>query len=142
MVEQVTSSIPIGKKIDERDNIWANPHTFEELPEEVRRYLADRRNKTGDKRTTLQRLEGKHVLSLIVYLNSMSPVTKSDIYNDVARHANMVAKLKELEDMELIQIYCSGRTNTNIVIITQKGREVAERISRMVDIIDGREEMI
>ncbi|MBE6519295.1 MAG: hypothetical protein E7Z70_07185 [Thermoplasmata archaeon] len=141
MVEQVTSSIPIGKKIDDRDNIWANPHTYEDLPEEVKRYLADRRSRT-DEKTTLQRLEGKHILSLIVYLNSMSPVTKSDIYNDVARHANMVAKLKALEDMELIQIYCSGRTNTNIVIITQKGREVAERISRIVDIIDGREDLI
>ena len=134
------NTVPIGGKIDERDNIFKNPHSYDELPEEVKRFLVDKRKKEYSQRSTIQKLEGKHVLKLILYLDKMSPVTKSDIYNDVARSGNMVGKLEDLSDMGIIDVYSTGRTTTNVVVITKKGRVIADMLREVTDIIDNDDE--
>ena len=136
--EKARTSIPIGQKLDDRGNVWENPHSYDELPDEVKEFLVRKqKSKSRDERTALEILEGKHVLSLLLYLNTMSPVTKSDIYNDVARQ-NMAGKIEDLRKLGLVQVFFTGRTNANVVVITEKGRAVAELLSEILDIVEGR----
>ena len=137
----VRATLPIGRQLDHRTNVKKEPLKFDDLPPEVRSILVHRKGKDApDSRTTIQKLEGKHVLSLIVYLNSVSPVTKTDIYNNVARHGNMISKIQDLYEMGLIGIYETGRTDSNIIMISKKGRMVAEKIMRIIDIIESDED--
>ena len=137
----VRATLPIGRQLDHRTNVKKEPLKFDDLPPEVRSILVHRKEKDApDSRTTIQKLEGKHVLSLIVYLNSVSPVTKTDIYNNVARHGNMISKIQDLYEMGLIGIYETGRTDSNIIMISKKGRMVAEKIMRIIDIIESDED--
>ena len=129
-------TLPIGKKIDSRDNVSKAPHDYNELPEEVRRFLVEKKRKDTGERNTLQKLEGKHMLTMIVYLSRMSPVLKSDIYNDVARSAGIAAKLEDLRDMGIIEIYCTGRTNNNVIVMTEKGRKVARKLEALISLIE------
>ena len=131
------TTLKIGKQLDERSNVKKEPLKYEDLPPDVRRMLIHKKDGPApDLRTTIQKLEGKHVLTLLLYLNSVSPVTKTDIYNNVARHANMLPKLQDLYEMGLIDIYETGRTDSNIIIITEKGRRAAGIIHELVSVIE------
>jgi uncharacterized membrane protein len=133
-------TIPIGKGVDSRDRVWDNPVPYEDLPDEVKKYILTRESERDrDSKDTLSKLEGKHVLSMILYIDSMSPVVKSDIYSDISRSANVVSKLGDLEDMGLIEVYKTGRTNMNVIIITEKGRAVAAKIRGIVEAIESSE---
>ncbi|MBR6911710.1 MAG: hypothetical protein IKN41_07635 [Candidatus Methanomethylophilaceae archaeon] len=134
----IKTTLPINEALDHRKNVWKEPHSFEELPEDVKRMLVSRRRRAEpEEKKTLEILESKYVMQLLVYLNSMSPVTKSDIYNDVARNPNMPNKIQELYVLGLLDIFYTGRTNTNVIIITEKGRRVADRIMQLVELIEG-----
>ena len=84
----------------------------------------------------VQKLEGKHMLSLILYLDNMAPVIKTDVYNDVARSSSMLTRIDDLEAMGLVRIYPTGRTNNKVVTMTDKGREVAKVIRKMIEVIE------
>ena len=82
-------------------------------------------------------LEGKHVMSIILYLDRMSPVLKSDLYNDISRAATMADKLDDLRSLGIIEIYWTVKANSNVIVITDKGRRVASVIREMTDVVDG-----
>ena len=84
----------------------------------------------------VQKLEGKHMLSLILYLDNMAPVIKTDVYNDVARSSSMLTRIDDLEAMGLVRIYPTGRTNNKVVTMTDKGREVAKTIRKMLEVVE------
>lgn len=84
----------------------------------------------------VQKLEGKHMLSLILYLDNMAPVIKTDVYNDVARSSSMLTRIDDLEAMGIVRIYPTGRTNNKVVTMTDKGREVAKVIRKMIEITE------
>jgi len=130
------SSIPITGKLDDRVNVFKEPKPFEELPEDVQRFLVDKRNNSKE-RSALQKLESKHMLSILVYIDSMSPVVKSDIYNNISRCSNMSEKLTDLYGMGLIDIYKTAYANTNVVIITEKGHQVVGYIKQIAEILGG-----
>ena len=150
MDEPVTKSqkdggirLRIGDGLDSRKNVWAEPRPFDELPEDVRNYLSDRTTSDRKKeRTTIEKLEGKHVLSTILYINSVSPVMKSDIYNNVSRSSSMIEKIGDLYDMGLVEIYNTGHTNASVIVMTDKGKRVAKVLTEILDVIenDGLEE--
>ena len=81
-------------------------------------------------------LESKYVLSMILYLDRMSPVLKSDLYHDIARGSGMASKIEDLRALGLIEVYCTARTTANVIVITDKGRKVADQIRALVDLID------
>ena len=137
MQDAEIKTVKIGESLDGRNNVDKEPHTFEELPPEVRELLVKReaRNKE-QKKTSLKVLEQKHVLSLILYLDKMSPVLKTDIYNDISRCTNMLEKLEGLRSIGLVEIYNTGRTNSNIIVITEKGRGVAKLIGELKTLIE------
>jgi len=128
-------TIQFGKAVDGRTNVWNEPIPYESLPDEVKRYLLDKKSRPEPK-NTLEKLEGKHVMSMILFIDSMSPVVKSDIYNSISRSANVVSKLEDLQDMGLIEMYHTGRTNMSVIVITDKGKRVASIIRQMIDTID------
>ena len=136
MTEDARQSIPISGKLDDRDNISKTPHNFEDLPEELQKILTDRKKGRKGSRSALEKLEGKHMLSILVYLDKMSPVMKTDVYNDVARCSNMNDKFRDLEEMGLIVIYRTVRTNSNVVMITDKGRRVAALLGDIADVVN------
>ena len=81
-------------------------------------------------------MEGKYVLSILCYISQMSPVVKSDIYNNISRANNMPKKIDDLEELGLIRIYRTAKTNTNVIVITPKGKKVADQIMLMVNTIE------
>ncbi|MBR4202919.1 MAG: hypothetical protein IKQ93_05015 [Candidatus Methanomethylophilaceae archaeon] len=127
-------AIKIGYGRDDIKRLWEETRDGE-LPPEVKEYLASKDTKVRGSRTALERLEGKHVLTMITYIDSHSPLTKTDIYNDISRSTGVMRKIDELRDMGLIDIYTTGRTNLNVIVITEKGKQVAEIIRSMVDIL-------
>jgi len=113
------------------------PHDFDDLPPEVREALLKRSATRNPERSTLSKLEGKYMMALLIYLDRMSPVLKSDIYNDISRSGRMTDKLNDLLSMGLIEMYRTGRTDSKVIVITDKGRKVAGIISEMIGIIEG-----
>ena len=127
-------AIKIGYGRDDIKRLWEETRDGE-LPPEVKEYLASKDTKVRGSRTALERLEGKHVLTMITYIDSHSPLTKTDIYNDISRSTGVMRKIDELQEMGLIDIYTTGRTNLNVIVITKKGKQIAEIIRSMIDIL-------
>ena len=129
-------SIPLSGKLDGRTNVKLNPLPFEELPEEVRRVLTDRRLPENRKApTTLEILQGKHVLTTLIYISKMSPVMKSDVYSNISRSQGMSDKIESLYKLGLIEIY-STVSKAEILVITEKGKRVVEIIDQMLHLIE------
>lgn len=129
-------SIPLDGKIDDRRHVSKEPKPFEDLPPEIQRILEDRREDSKTKKTTLRMMEGKYVMSILCYINQMAPVVKSDVYNNISRANNMASKIDDLETLGLIRIYRTAKTNTNVIVMTPKGKKVADMIMLMVNTID------
>ena len=131
-----TGSIPLSGKLDGRTNVKLNPLPFEDLPEEVRRILTDRRLPENRRSpTTLEVLQGKHVLTTLIYISKMSPVMKSDVYSSISRSQGMIEKIESLYRLGLIDIY-STVSKAEILVITDKGKRVAGMVGQILDIID------
>jgi len=131
-------SIPISGALDDRKRASENPRSYEELPEDIRWILMERKSESNEKKGVLQVMEEKHVMTALLFIDEMSPVLKSDVYNTVSRSANMVHKLDEMRAIGLIEIYETARTNSNVIVITDRGHEVAELVRHMIDLINGK----
>ena len=81
-------------------------------------------------------MEGKYMLSMILYLDKMSPVLKSDLYNDISRGAGMPGKIDDLRKLGLLEVYYTARTTANVIVITEKGKKVAAKIRELMDTIE------
>jgi len=140
--EENTSERPklkFGQGLDSRTNVHKEPRSFDELPADVREIVLRKQGPDGrTDPTTLERLQGKHILDIILYVSRMSPVVKSDVYNDISRSSNMPEKIADLYDMGLIDVFSTGRTNNNVIVITEKGKAVAEKILSIIDVIEDR----
>ena len=133
-------SLSIGKKLSEQYEKASKELEFTQLPEEVKQVLLKRAQDKENKKldlTTLDKIGGKHMLEMILYINEKSPIMKSDIYNDISRSSTMAGKIDTLHELGLIEIYNTGFTNTSVVVITESGKHIAELIVRMVETIDG-----
>ena len=129
-------TIPLDGVLDSRKNVKQEPRRFEELPPEIQKILDSRKRSQDQNKSVIESLEGKYILSLILYLDKMSPTVKSDIYNDISRSATMPGKIDTLRKLGIVEVYRTTHTNTNVVVITEKGRKVAEAIKDMLDIIE------
>ncbi len=132
-------SIPLDGRLDNRKNLKKEPRPFEELPPELQAVLNDKGRRTVAK-SSLEMLEGKYVLRILLYLDKMSPVLKTDIYNDLSRSAGMSDKIEDLHHLGLLEMYSTSRANACVVVITDKGRKVVEIIRQMIDMVDQEEE--
>jgi hypothetical protein len=130
------TTIPISDPIDGRKNVNLQPRSFEDLPPEVQKVLLNRKQANKKNRPTIDSMEGKYMLSIVLYLDKMSPVLKSDLYNDVSRGSSMPDKIETLRKLGILEIYYTARTTANVLVITDKGRRVASIIRSMMDIIE------
>ena len=137
--DEVAPTLKIGVGLDERRNVRKEPRPFEELPPDVQRLLLGNGHSEGGRKSTLEILGSKHVLATLLYVAKTSPVLKSDIYNNISRCSNMAEKIDDLYSLGLIDIYHAARTNSNVIIITDKGRTVAGLVEEMVEMIGGSE---
>jgi len=110
---------------------------FEDLPEDVQKVLTDKHHMMkADRKAPTDVLEGKYMIRLILYLDKMSPVVNTDIYNDVARNEGMPRKLDALRDAGIVEMYRTPRTNMNIIAITPKGKAIAEHFKAILEIME------
>ena len=130
-------TIPLTGKLDDRRNVRKQPIPLEELPPEIQRVLESKMVKGGEKKSIVRTLEGKHMLSLIIYINRMSPVIKSDILNNVTRCSSLNEKLDDIEHLGMIKTYRLARSNTIVYVATPKGKEVTRILDDLLDVIDG-----
>ena len=129
-------TIPISDPIDGRKNVKLEPKSFEELPSDVQKVLLNRKKSKDNERSVIGMMEGKYMLSMILYLDKMSPVLKSDLYNDISRGAGMPGKIDDLRKLGLLEVYYTARTTANVIVITEKGRKVAAKIRELMDTIE------
>ena len=125
--------VPIGGKVETRKDSEEEP-----VPEEILRLLSERK-KAPAERTVLEKIEARHVMRILLYLDRMSPVMKTDIYNDISRCSNMAGKLQDLVEMGLIKLYTTGHVNSSVAVITPKGREVAAKVRELIEYIESGE---
>ena len=66
-----------------------------------------------------------HAIPILLYIGERGRCTKTDIYREVGRHANMPRKLETLADSGLIELeQGSGRTTT--VLLTEMGCRIVK----------------
>lgn|GEM_PF-5401006 len=84
----------------------------------------------------LRTMEGKHVMSALLYIDEMGPVLKTDIYRDVSGGACIAGKIESLEELGMAEIYNRSGSISCYVCLTPKGRRVATTIKLMQQVID------
>jgi DNA-binding HxlR family transcriptional regulator len=125
-------SIPIDGRLDSRKNLRKEPRRLEELPAELQAIFDENRSN----KSTLEVLEGKYVLRMLFYLDDMSPVLKTDIYNDISRSSGMSDKLDDLRQLGLLEMYSTSKANACVVAITERGRTIVRLLKAAVKVID------
>ncbi len=129
---KTTSNSKNGKKTDQK----VKPKPMDEMPDYIKKIIEERKKVKKVNDSTLRILEGKHVLSMILYIDENSPVMKTDIYSEISRSAGMSDKLDSLREAGLIEIYGSEDARTDYIILTEKGKNVASKIRLMLELID------
>ena len=62
-----------------------------------------------------------HTIPILLFVEANGRCTKSDIYREVGRHANMPKKIDRLEDSGLIELEPKGDGRTTLVLLTDMG---------------------
>ena len=75
-----------------------------------------------------------HAIPILLYLGEHGRCIKSDIYREVARHANMPKKIDALADSGLIELEPSEGGRTTTVLLTDMGGSVV-KLLRDIDSI-------
>lgn len=75
-----------------------------------------------------------HAIPILIYVGERGRCIKSDIYREVARHANMPKKIEALADSGLIELEPSEGGRTTTVLLTDMGGCVV-KILRDIDSI-------
>ncbi len=80
-------------------------------------------------------LEGKHMISILIFLTSNGPSRKKDIYEAVSCNPRMPDKLNLLEEMGLLTQDIDPVTRSTIVALTDSGQRVGELLYTVDDTI-------
>ncbi len=121
----------------DRNEDSMEPRPYDELPEEYKKILDKRGARAGrNGESVMEKIEGKHMLRMLLYIDERSPVLKSELYSDISRGTNMPQKIDDLRSLGLIEVYRTIHNTTNILVITPKGKIVAMMVRDMIDTID------
>ena len=90
--------------------------------------MVDTEPRTADER--MRALEGKHVLSIILYIKDRGSCMKTDIYNDVSQNPRSLEKVEVLESLGLVTIEPVDRKRTRISL-TEKGVLVTDKLDEI-----------
>ena len=75
-------------------------------------------------------LEGKHVLSILMYIRDKGSCMKTDIYNDVSQNPRSLEKVEVLESLGFVTIEPVDRKRTRITL-TEKGVLVTDKLDEI-----------
>ncbi len=75
-----------------------------------------------------------HAIPILLYIGEHGRCIKSDIYREVARHANMPKKIDALADSGLIELESTEGGRTTTVLLTDMGGRVV-KLLRDIDSI-------
>ena len=76
----------------------------------------------------------QHAIPILLYIGEHGRCIKSDIYREVARHANMPKKIDALANSGLIELEPSEGGRTTTVLLTDMGGRIV-KILRDIDSI-------
>ncbi len=83
-------------------------------------------------------LENRHNISIMMYVLYNEGCMKSDIYRDVSTNPRIPDKLNSLINAGLLSMTVDKfRSNATTITLTDKGREVAEHLSCIDELILG-----
>lgn len=83
-------------------------------------------------------LENKHNITILMYVFTNEGCMKSDIYRDVSTNPRIPDKLNALIDAGLLSMSVDKfRSNATTILLTARGREVAEHLSCIDELIIG-----
>lgn len=80
-------------------------------------------------------LEGKHMISTLLFIDGNDGCMKTDLYRAVSTNPRMPEKLDTLEAAGLLVQDSSGNANTVRLYITESGRKVAAMLRSIDDAI-------
>ena len=81
----------------------------------------------------IKTLESKHMMGILLFLLENGISSKMDLYNGVSKNPRMPEKLDELAGIGLVTVNTENRTG--FVDLTEKGKDVAELVKAMADIM-------
>ena len=73
-------------------------------------------------------LEEKHTISIMLFLSINGECKKIDIYKNISSNPRIPDKLDRLEAMGLIKQRSTRGTRSVTIVLTPKGRQVADRL--------------
>ena len=76
-----------------------------------------------------------HAIPILLYVGKRKRCIKSDIYREVARHANMPKKIDALTDSGLIELEPEGDGRTTTVLLTDTGGRVVKLLRDIESIL-------
>lgn len=76
-----------------------------------------------------------HAIPILLYIGEHRRCIKSDIYREVARHANMPKKIDALADSGLIELEPSEGGRTTTVLLTDMGGRVVKLLRDIESIL-------
>lgn len=130
-------TIPIRGPIDDRANVQAKRRDRSELPEEYLGLVPDRNS--AHVRSAIEVLEGKYTMRCIIYLHTRGAACRSDIARDLTRSGTFSERIRILIDFGLIREYGIPVRGGEALVLTPKGKRVAEMIEEILDILDAKE---
>ncbi len=76
-------------------------------------------------------LEGKHMISILLYLNINDKCKKIEIYENVSNNPRIPDKLDILESAGLLKQSKDTDSRSMIISLTEKGKMVSQRLSEL-----------
>ena len=85
-------------------------------------------------RKTIDLIDRRHMMGILLFLLDNGSSLKTEIYNDVSRNSNMSVRIDDLEDIGLVSHMVTFRGF--IYALTPKGRRVAELLRSVEKVLE------
>ena len=85
-------------------------------------------------RKTIDLIDRRHMMGILLFLLDNGSSLKTEIYNDVSRNSNMSVRIDDLEDIGLVSHVVTFRGF--IYALTPKGRRVAELLRSVETVLE------
>ena len=81
-------------------------------------------------------LESANTVDILLYVHDHPLCLKSDIYRNVSRNAHTRELMDMLRSEGLLSIEPTGRGNTHMLVLTEKGMQVADILLELEETLD------
>ena len=81
-------------------------------------------------------LESANSVDILLYVHDHPQCLKSDIYRNVTRNAHTRELMDTLHSEGLLSMEPTGRGNTHMLVLTEKGMQVADILLELEETLD------